>query len=103
MTLERLKISLAVWLCRGSTCAVVRTLPVQEMQMIARDLTEYVQASGGLQDPHRINAYRRVLYDATHLEAAARQVIVSPRPILLLREESHAPDEKTAAPTRAAV
>lgn len=58
--LQRFRVALARLLTRGTKCTVVRAVVVENMQDTARRLEEYVQRSGGLQDPRRISAWREV-------------------------------------------
>jgi len=74
--LQRLKIGLARWLTRGTPCTVVRTVVVENMQAEAQKLEDYIQRSGGLQDPRRINAWREVFSMARSIYVDSLEVEV---------------------------
>ncbi len=77
--LHRLRINLAIWLCKGTVCLVARADGVVQMHDIAYNLAQYVGASGGLQDPRRIKAYCVIFRAALALTMSARTVIVGPQ------------------------
>ncbi len=78
----RLRVWLAVQLCRGTACLVARVGPTAVMHDTAMDLAGYVNRSGGLQDPNprRIKAYRAILKGSLGLAHLAQLVIAGPYP-----------------------
>lgn len=91
----RLRVWLAVQLCRETACLLVRIGPAAVMHDTALDLAKYVQHSGGLQDPKRIKAYRVIVTATTGIAALAQQLIAGPLP--KPREETPDADEKKAS------
>lgn len=91
----RLRVWLAVQLCRGTSCLVTRTAPIAVMHDMALDLAGYVERSGGLNDPRRIKAYRGVLKGSLGLATLAQHLIVGPYPRQQREEALHA--EKKAS------
>ena len=59
--MKRFRVWLAQMLTKGTDCCVARSNDVSSLQSRVNDLARYVDESGGLQDPRRIRAYRRVL------------------------------------------
>ena len=102
--LQRFRVRLAVWLCKGTPCLVARASDVMSMHGIALNLGRYVSTSGGLQDPKRIKAYRTVLSAATGLVMFTRNVIVGPFPKTLppAREETTSNGSKEESKEQAA-
>ena len=86
----RLRVWLAVQLCRGTSCLVTRIAPIAIMHDVALDLAGYVERSGGLTDPRRIKAYRGVLKGALGLAHLSQQLIVGPHPKQPKEEAPHA-------------
>ncbi len=76
----RLRVWLAIQLCRGTTCLVARIGPTAIMHDTALDMARYVERSGGLNDPKRIRAYRTILKAALNMAVLARSVIAGPYP-----------------------
>lgn len=70
----RFKVWLALKLLKGSACTVARREHVEIMRWQAFHLGQYVQHSGGLQDPRRIRAYRIVLRAAASLVYLAKNI-----------------------------
>ena len=77
---KRVRIWLAIQLCRDTACLVVRIGPAAVMHDTALDLAGYVRRSGGLQDPKRIKAYRAVVTGANAIAALGQQLIAGPFP-----------------------
>ncbi len=65
--MKRLCVWLAGWLIKGTDCCIVRSNNLQSLLRRADDLVDYVEDSGGLQDPRRIRAYRNILRSAVDL------------------------------------
>ena len=86
----RLRVWLAVQLCRGTSCLVTRIAPIAAMHDVALDLAGYVERSGGLNDPRRIKAYRGVLKGSLGLATLAQHIIVGPSPRQSKEEAPHA-------------
>ena len=59
--IQRFRIWLAAWLCRGTPCTLARTSVVAQLVALAYEIDGYVQRSGALTDPSRIKAYRVLL------------------------------------------
>jgi len=73
---KRLRVSFARLLLRGTDCTIQREKIVHGMRTAATDLKAYVDHSGGLTDPSRINAWRRVYGLASTIEAHALSIEV---------------------------
>ncbi|KKM76526.1 hypothetical protein LCGC14_1379190 [marine sediment metagenome] len=91
----RLRVWIAIQLCRGTTCLVARIRPAAVMHDVALDLAGYVNRSGGLQDPNpkRIKAYRVILKGSLALSHLAQQLIAGPFPKQLREETPHAEEK----------
>ncbi len=76
----RVRVWLAIQLCRGTPCLIARTGPAALMHDVALDLAGYVERSGGLTDPRRIKAYRGVLKGSIGLATLSQQLIAGPYP-----------------------
>lgn len=74
---HRLRVAFARLLVRGTGCTVTRDVETQELRSAGTELMEYVETSGGLQDPHRIRAYRRVLSLSERIKDASGRVEVA--------------------------
>ena len=74
--LRRLCVWLAKQLTRKTACIVARRDEVLSLGDAAEELADYVARSGGLQDPRRIKAYRRVLRGSFEVRNHARAVLV---------------------------
>ena len=90
----RLRVWLAIQLCRGTECLIARATPVAIMHDVALDLAGYVERSGGLNDPRRIKAYRGVMKGSLGLATLAQHIIAGPYP--KLREETANAEEKAS-------
>ena len=93
----RLRVWLAIQLCRGTTCLVARIGPTAVLHDTAMDLAGYVNRSGGLQDPNprRIKAYRAILKGSLGLAHLAQLVIAGPYP-KQSREEAPRAEKKAS-------
>lgn len=97
---QRFRIRLAIWLTRGTPCAITRLAPLVSLNNVAVRLREYVEKSGGLADPRRINAYRTILRAATDLSTAASTLLVDTqrvRPTSLSAARAAQKEEQDAA------
>ena len=94
----RLRVWLAVQLCRGTACLVARIGPTAVMHDTAMDIAEYVNRSGGMQDqnPKRIKAYRAILKGTLGLAHLAQLVIAGPYPKATKREETTDAEKKAS-------
>ncbi|KKL09266.1 hypothetical protein LCGC14_2567580 [marine sediment metagenome] len=92
----RLRVWLAIQLCRGTACLVARVGPTVVLHDTAMDLAGYVNRSGGLQDPNpkRIKAYRAILKGSLGLAHLAQLVIAGPYPKQSREETPDAAKEK---------
>jgi hypothetical protein len=72
----RFKVWLARRLCRNTACGVVRVGPTIVMLDTVYRLHQYVQRSGGLQDPRRIKAYREILAATSTVAGLGAQVLI---------------------------
>jgi hypothetical protein len=95
---ERFRVFLAIWLCKNTRCVVARGDQVEGLIQHAHDLAQYAQTSGGLNNPHRINAYKRVTRYADMIHTTA-QSIATRRSLanLLPREGTHGTAETQTA------
>lgn len=74
--MKRFRVWLANLLTRKTACVVVRREAVIGLGAAAESLVDYVARSGGLQDPKRIKAYRRVLRGSIEVRNHAEAVLV---------------------------
>lgn len=72
---KRLLVKLARWLI-GQGMVIARQEAVTIINDAAQRLLDYIDKSGGLQDPARINAYYRVKEEATRIADAVRSLKV---------------------------
>lgn len=82
--LRRFRVWLAVLLVRGTKCLVAREEALSDLIEWSDDLYRYSRVSGGLNDPRRIKAYKRIGYSATAIQAAANRLLAG-QPIDLLQ------------------
>lgn len=81
--LQRFRVWLALLLCRGTKCSVVRDRPLLLLLDTAAQMAQYVQVSGGLTATHserRIRAYKVLLRGSAAMIAYGRAVLVGPFP-----------------------
>ena len=73
---QRVRVWMARLALKGTGCLVVRRAEVVWVRELCDELQVYAQTSGGLNDPHRINAKRRVtrLTDALTQHADSLEV-----------------------------
>lgn len=94
---ERFRVSLATWLVKNTSCLVARREPTIQMCAAALRLRTYIEASGGLQDPRRIRAYRVILRDVEKMHQYMTQVVAGPVLPISTQEESHGPTQEASA------
>lgn len=74
--LERFRVWLAKILVKGTECAIGRRSSLEWLLIRSHDLGAYVRTSGGLNDPHRIKAYKQCLRLAGQIEQGSRNLLV---------------------------
>lgn len=115
--IRRFRVWLASLLIRRTLVVLVRARLVTDLRAAALTLHQYVESSGGLQEPHRIKAYRRILRLANEIELLSRAVLVGEQTLeeppvsapawtysrftvtTQPNEENHAPEATTEAAT----
>lgn len=81
--LARLRVRLAMLLCKGTNCSVVRDMPTMMMLHQVGALAQYVEKSGGLSThptKHRLHAYKTILRTSNTIIGLGRQVLAGPFP-----------------------
>lgn len=76
MDLQRTRVDIATRLLRGTPCSVARTKELRAIQQNAIELENYVETSGGLQEPRRIRAYRVILRRSLDISRSAARALV---------------------------
>lgn len=73
----RVRVTIARNLLIGTGCEVARTGPIEETMAAAWALREYIQRSGGLNQPaipRRLRAFRRIMTVTDDMHQHARQI-----------------------------
>lgn len=90
----RLRVWIALQLCRNTGCVVARYAPTYLMAKTAGDLLRYVERSGALQEPKRVKAYRVVSRGAMSIMVYAQDILAGPFPKKPKEEKDASQEDK---------